>query len=477
MHKILVIDDEPSVGYSFQRLLNEPDYHVVTAQTAAIGLETFSGDNFDLVILDLRLPDASGMEVLQRIKKLDSKAVVLVITAFGTTDTAIEATKQGAYDYILKPFDPAKIKEVIDEALKSSRLMRTEVLLPASQDEPVAADRIIGRSPVMQEVYKLIGRVAASDVNVLLLGESGTGKELVARAIYQHSHRSDKPFLAVNCAAIPETLLESELFGYERGAFTGAVRRKIGKFEQADDGVIFLDEIGDMSLATQAKVLRVLQEGCFERLGGDQTISVDVRIIAATNKNLEKAIKEGRFREDLYYRLKVITITLPPLRLRREDLPELIDYFLSKYSRQLKKEGITFSQEARESLKNYHWPGNVRELENVIKRAIVLSKGNVIPKQIVAEEFETTSDTEATDPQSSPMFTSITQHDMENNKGSIYEKVMDQTEKNLLLEVLQKTGGNQVQAAKILGISRMMLRSRIEKYGIKVEKRIGKSES
>lgn len=474
MFKILIIDDEASVGYSFQRLLSEPDYQVIVAQSASEGLDKFKNEDFDLVILDLRLPDTSGLQILQEIKRMDSRAVVLIITAFGTTETAIEAIKQGAYDYILKPFDVPKIKEVINEALKSSHLMRTEVLLETHPGQEVQqlADRMIGTSPVMQEVYKLIGRVASSDVNVLLLGESGTGKELVARAIYQHGNRNHKPFLAVNCAAIPETLLESELFGYEKGAFTGAARRKIGKFEQTNGGVIFLDEIGDMSLATQAKVLRVLQEGCFERLGGEQTIQVDVRIIAATNKNLERAIKEGRFREDLYYRLKVITITLPPLRLRQQDMPELIDYFLDKYSRQLKRKRITLSEEARKSLENYYWPGNIRELENVIKRAIVLSKGNIIAKEIIAEEFKQTQEPESG--QASPPTTS--QMDLglaiEKYEGSIYEKVVEKTEKNLITEVLQKTGGNQVKASKMLGISRMMLRNRIEKYGIKVETKV-----
>lgn len=474
MFRILIIDDEASVGYSFQRLLNEPDQHVTVAQTASEGLDKFKKGDFDLVILDLRLPDASGLQVLQEIKRLDNRAVVLIITAFGTTETAIEAIKQGAYDYILKPFDVPRVKEVINEALKSSHMMRTEVLLeplPSQEAQPVA-DRMIGKSPVMQEVYKLIGRVAASDVNVLLLGESGTGKELVARAIYQHGNRNHKPFLAVNCAAIPETLLESELFGYEKGAFTGAVRRKIGKFEQTNGGVIFLDEIGDMTLATQAKVLRILQEGCFERLGGEQTIRVDVRIIAATNKNLERAIKEARFREDLYYRLKVITITLPPLRLRREDLPELIDYFLDKYARQLKKERISFSPEAKKSLENYYWPGNIRELENVIKRAIVLSKGNIINEEMIAEEFQQTR--EAQGDQSSPTGNSMLDLEsaIEKHEGSIHEKVMEVTEKNLITEVLQKTGGNQVKASKMLGISRMMLRNRIDKYGIKVETKV-----
>lgn len=474
MKKILVIDDEESVGYSFQRLFSDPGYKVLTAHSAAEGLIKFKKETFDLVILDVRLPDTSGLNVLRQIKELDSKAVVLIITAFGTTETAIEATRQGAYDYILKPFEIPKIKNVIEDALKCSHLMHTEVVLAPERNDQTTGDRMIGSSPVMQEVYKLIGRVAPSDVNVLLLGESGTGKELVARAIYQYSNRAQKPFLAVNCAAIPETLLESELFGYEKGAFTGAIRRRIGKFEQADGGFIFLDEIGDMSLATQAKVLRILQEGRFERLGGDQTHQVDVRIIAATNKDLEKGIKNSSFREDLYYRLKVITITLPPLRLRGQDVLELVSYFLDKYSVQLKKERLSFSREATKRLETYHWPGNIRELENVIKRAIVLAKGSIITEEIVAEEFGRSGEQEplTQTPAAAPQ--TISESEIEKYKGSLYEKIMEEAEKNLILQVLQNTGGNQVQATKILGISRTMLRDRIEKYGIKVETTIRK---
>ncbi|MDZ7262273.1 MAG: sigma-54 dependent transcriptional regulator, partial [candidate division KSB1 bacterium] len=357
LERILVVDDEDSVRYSFERFLNEPGYKIDTASNGAEALTKFSQRPYDLVILDVRLPDMSGLEVLHQLKSLDPKAVVLIITAFGTTEIAIEATKSGAYDYILKPFDIPAMKKLIEEALNCSHLMRTQVVLEPTAEEDKQADRIIGTSPLMQEVYKMIGRVAGSDVNILLRGESGTGKELIARAIYQHSHRSQKPFLAVNCAAIPETLLESELFGYEKGAFTGASRRKIGKFEQADGGTIFLDEIGDMTLSTQAKILRVLQEGSFERLGGEQTIQVDVRLIAATNRNLEKAIEEGKFREDLYYRIKVISITLPPLRLRPQDIPELTNYFLDKHCTLLKKGRLSISPEAIERMKTYHWPG------------------------------------------------------------------------------------------------------------------------
>lgn len=461
MNQILVIDDEESVGYSFQRLLPAPDYQVTTALSAAEGLAMLQRQQFELIILDLRLPDASGLDVLQQIRTADPRAVVLVITAFGTTETAIEATLRGAFDYVLKPFEVPRIKAIIDDALQCNRLMRTEVILPPEQPAGPGGDRMIGQSPVMQEVYKLIGRVAPSNVNVLLLGDSGTGKELVARAIYQYSSRADRPFLAVNCAAIPETLLESELFGYEKGAFSGAARKRIGKFEQADGGTIFLDEIGDMTLATQAKVLRVLQEGNFERLGSEQTVAVDVRVIAATNKDLEKAIAGGTFREDLYYRLKVITLTLPPLRLRREDIPGMVQYFLDKHAAGMNKPRLSLTDAALAQLQQYHWPGNVRELENLIKRAMVLTKGNVITPELL-ESFLTTAATEANAPEL-PL-PAILDADMEAYKGLLYDKVMSETERTLIAAVMQKTGGNQVQASKILGISRSMLRERIVKY-------------
>ena len=463
--KILVVDDNESVRYSFQRLLHEPSYKVSTAKSGSDGLEKVTSTEFDLIILDVRLPDMSGLDVLRKIKQVDPKAVVLIMTAFGTTDTAIEATKLGAYDYILKPFDIPSMKKLIDDALHSSRLMHTNVFLATEVVEKKPSDLLIGHSRVMQEVYKMIGRVAPSDINVLIRGESGTGKELVARAIYQHSTRSQRPFLAVNCAAIPESLLESELFGHEKGAFTGANRRRTGKFEQTNGGTIFLDEIGDMSLTTQAKILRVIQEGCFERLGGEQTVQVDTRIIAATNKNLERAIEEQKFREDLYYRIKVVSITLPPLRLRQSDIPDLIDYFLDKHCSILNKERLTLTEDAHDLLLKYHWPGNVRELENLICRAIVLCKGQVITSQLFKEELKVSPSTPTPIPH---LFDDqLSLEEMQRSAGHLYSKVMERVEKALLESVLTKTGGNQVQAAKILGISRVMLRDRIVKYHIK----------
>ncbi|MGD9898518.1 MAG: sigma-54-dependent transcriptional regulator [Calditrichaceae bacterium] len=471
--RILVVDDEESVRYSFKRFLNSSDYQIDTAKNGAEALSKFKDNSYDMIILDVRLPDKSGIEILKELKEIDPNLVVLIMTAFGDTETTIKATKSGAYDYILKPFDIPEMKKVIAGALEFSHLHHTNIKSKNPSVSDWNADTIIGNSQVMQEVYKLIGRVAASDVNVLLRGESGTGKELIARAIYQHSNRTDKPFLAVNCAAIPETLLESELFGYEKGAFTGANRRKTGKFELADEGIIFLDEIGDMTLTTQAKILRVLQEGSFERLGGEQTIKVNVRVVAATNRNLERAIEEGRFRDDLYYRIKVVTITLPPLRLRKNDIPALAEYFLEKHCKAEQKDGIKFSNNSMETLQQYHWPGNIREMENVIRRAIVLSKGSVIPDELITEEFKQASRTET---KNDHIPQNVSKEQIEQFSGSLYEQIMSEAEKRLILQVLRETSGNQVRASKILGISRVMLHQRIEKYGIKNEVIIMKEE-
>jgi DNA-binding NtrC family response regulator len=461
---ILIIDDEPSVCYSFQRLLSNPNQKVDVAHTGAQALKLLAQQRYDLIILDIRLPDISGLELLPQIKSIDPRSVVLVITAFGTTETAIEAIKLGAYDYILKPLDAELLRKVIDEALASSKLMHTEVLIESRESDFAHQDSIIGQSPIMQEIYKMIGRVAGSDVNILIRGESGTGKELVARAIYQHSQRADRPFIAVNCAAIPETLLESELFGYEKGAFTGALNRKIGKFEQANGGTIFLDEIGDMTLATQAKILRVLQEGYITRLGGEQAIPVNVRIIVATNRDLEQLIAAGRFREDLYYRIKVLTISLPPLRQRLADLPELIDYFLDKHCHLLQKNRLVLSDQAFSAMQNYHWPGNVRELENTIRRAIVLCKSSVIDENLITAEFETLPPPPQEENHTS--LASFTINLPPEASGNLYNTALSSLERELFRRVMTQTGGNLSRAAQILGLSRMTLRKRLAQYGL-----------
>ena len=393
---------------------------------------------------------------------------VIIMTAFGTTDTAIEAMRLGAFDYILKPFELEEISELVAKGLEANKLMKRAVAIPALFESLEDSDQIIGKSKVMQEVYKLIGQVAESDVTVLIRGESGTGKELVARAIYQHSQRINSPFLAINCAAIPETLLESELFGHEKGAFTGASKRRIGKFEQCHQGTILLDEVGDMTLSTQAKILRVLQEGEFERIGGNETIKVDVRVLASTNRKLEELIKEGKFREDLYYRLKIMAIVLPPLRERKEDIQELTEYFFHLYNRQLGTQVSYIDPSIFNKLLSYTWPGNVRELANTIKRGLILSKGDVLTVEdmIFDTEGGTTSFANEEELERNlnkmldPLFSDILRFWGTGLHSNLLEKV----EKFLIQKALAETGENQVQAAKLLGISRNTLRHRIEKY-------------
>src|SRR5579884_2161166 len=391
MPTLLVIDDEDSVRYSFRRVFEDEGVQVRLAGTAAEGLEQARTHAPDVIVLDLQLPDRSGLDVLQDLQPLDPKRPVIFITAHGTTATAIEAMKRGAFDYLVKPIDLDKLSQVIERAFDAVRLMQVPAVLPT--DDRV--DRIVGRSLIMQEMCKAIGRIAPQDVNVLILGESGVGKELVARAIYHHSPRAGKPFLAINCAAIPETLLESELFGYEQGAFTGADRRHIGKFEQCDGGTLLLDEIGDMAPALQAKMLRVLQEQRFERVGGHETIQTRVRVLAATNQDLNRLVAEGRFRKDLYYRLNTVTVYVPPLRDRPEDVAELANYFLFRFDRELGLDLRGFTPEAMDRLQAYAWPGNVRELQGVVKQALLNSSGHLILPEFLPEAIRQARPAEA----------------------------------------------------------------------------------
>ena len=386
MARLLVVDDEPNVLYSIQRGLQSETLEVEGASTGRQGLELVRQFRPDAVILDVRLGDLSGMEVFDQIRAFDARLPVIIITAYAATETAIEAMKRGAFEFLLKPVDFHQLREVVQRALELSRFRHVPAVFG---DEPQAedADRIVGRSPGMQDVYKAIGRVAPRDVTVLILGESGTGKELVARALFHHSGRTAAPFLAINCAAIPENLLESELFGHERGAFTGADRRRIGKFEQSHRGTLFLDEIGDMSPATQAKVLRLIQEQRFERLGGNETIQTDVRLIAASNKDLEEEVLAGRFRKDLLYRLNGFTIRVPALRERRDDIPLLIEHFLPRFSRSLGRNIHSVTPEALRCLFSYDWPGNIRQLQSVVKYAIVQAPGDVLTLECLPENL------------------------------------------------------------------------------------------
>ncbi len=464
----MLIDDEADVRYSFERIFGSKNaLQLSTAASGEEALVMIPEIKPDLVIMDVRMGGINGIETLQRLREFDAKTPVILMTAYGTTQTAIQAMKHGAYDYILKPFDVPKLEELVSKALDASRLMKQVVSCePLSEKEDYDLG-IVGQSSSMQEIFKIIGQLASSDATVLITGESGTGKELVARAIYNHSQRSKAPYLAINSAAIPENLLESELFGHEKGAFTGASSLRIGKFEQCDGGTIFLDEIGDMPSATQTKILRVLQDGVFERVGGDRSVKTDVRLIAATNKLPELAVSEGDFREDLFYRLNVVRVEMPALRERKEDIPQLVRYFLSRYSPD--KKGIkTIQNDALALLQEYDWPGNVRELENAVQRALVMAKGDAIlidnlPHEIINQKLRDLGDDEGDDVEglSAKLF------NWARNNPDL--KVIPAVERELVINALKETGGNQVQAAKILGITRATLRKRIEQFSIRQE--------
>jgi len=473
MDKVLLIDDEADVQYSFRRIFDSPEIEVTTANSGEEGISLVPRVKPDLVIMDIRMGGISGLETLRRLRESYPKLLIIMMTAYGTTQTAIEAMKLGAYDYLLKPFDVPRLKEIITNALKAARDMKQVVSyqpLLESEDYDVG---VVGRSQAMQNVFKLIGQVSSSDATALITGESGTGKELVARAIYHHSRRAEQPFLAINCAAIPEQLLESELFGHERGAFTGANVQRIGKFEQCNYGTIFLDEIGDMPLGPQTKILRVLQNGTFERVGGNQPIKVDVRVIAATNKPLEQAVANKTFREDLFYRLNVVRIELPALRNRSEDIPLLVNYFLKKYAQRQKQGPKSISPDVLATLEHYHWPGNVRELENVIQRALVVAKGEAIllgdlPAEILGHKPAASKQgaTPAATADDLPGLARVLFHWARRDSKL---KIIPAVERELIVEALKETRGNQVQAAKLLGITRATLRKRVEKFGIKQE--------
>jgi two-component system nitrogen regulation response regulator GlnG len=474
MPRLLVVDDEPNVLYSLTKSLQSDDLEVLTARTARLGIDQVRQRRPDVVILDVRLPDLSGLEAFDQIRALDPRLPVILITAYATTETAIEAMKRGAFEYLLKPVDLHQLRDLVVKAIALSRQRHVPAVFEQTEQPDTAVDRIIGNSPAMQEVYKAIGRVAPQDLTVLILGESGTGKELVARAIYQYSTRADRPFLAINCAAIPEALLESELFGHERGAFTGADRRRIGKFEQANGGTIFLDEIGDMTSATQAKVLRLLQEQRFERLGGNETISTAIRVIAATNQNLEEMVAAGKFRQDLFYRLNGFTIGLPALRKRLEDLPALVDYFLKRFNRELGKQVQAVSPEAMRLLNAHTWPGNVRELQSVIRYALVHATGDLLTPDCLPELFRSGGTAVRPSEQTTEGqdVVQLVRDLLRLGEADIYRKVCLAVDRIVLDEVLRHVRGNQVQASELLGMSRTTLRAKLRSLGLAVEKQL-----
>jgi DNA-binding NtrC family response regulator len=471
MPTLLVIDDEPSILHAFRRAFRDQALTLLTASTAAEGLQLVRAAKPDVILIDIHLPDQSGLDAFCDIKKIDARIPVVFITGHGTTDTAIEATKLGAYDYLLKPLELGPLRELVTRALEISRLMHVPALLAAEPQGPGPAELLVGKCPAMQAVYKAIGRVATRDVTVLILGESGTGKELVARAIYSHSRRANRPFLTINCSAIPETLLESELFGHEKGAFTGADRKRIGKFEQCSGGTLFLDEIGDMTPLTQSKLLCVLQDQSFERVGGNETIHTDVRLIAATNRPLEEMVTREEFRNDLYYRLNVFTMQLPPLRERTEDLPELIQHFLLRFSRELSKDVQAVSPEAMALLQRYPWPGNIRELQSVLKQAMLHASGPVLVPAFLPATVQT-----GTPPKLNGMAAADwerhLQERLQAGSQDLYGEMLMLMERQLLTAVLRHTQGNQLRAAKILGITRGSLRTKIRALGITIERAV-----
>ncbi|TGE35078.1 sigma-54-dependent Fis family transcriptional regulator [Desulfosporosinus fructosivorans] len=445
--RILVIDDEERMCWALERALGHEGYQVVTATRGLEGIHLAQETEPSMVILDLKMPDIDGIEVLKEIKKINSSIPIIMITAHGTIDTAIEAMKIGATDYITKPFKLEELKVQIKQALHLSNLENQVNFL--RQELGKKYGKIVGQSDAMKEVALLIRQVAKTGATVLITGESGTGKEVAAVEIHKASNRSDKPFVAVNCAALPEQLLESELFGHEKGAFTGATSRKKGRFEIADKGTIFLDESGEMPISMQAKLLRVLQERCFERVGGTETIHVDVRVIATTNIDLATAISNGTFREDLYYRLNVMHITMPPLRSRKEDIPLLVNHFLEKFDPTHSKK---ISSESMKILTRYNWPGNIRELQNVIERALIVCQGSEIQPVHFPKELLNSLE-QATEP-----VISLTE-------GGF---TLEELEKHLIIKALEKHNYNQTKAAKYLGITRPTLLYRLQKYGIRL---------
>jgi len=445
---ILLIDDDDSLRRVMEFSLTESGYRVQTAASGEEGLRLFEKDSFDAVITDITMPGMNGMEVLAKVRHQDARLPVVIITAYGTIESAVEAMKQGAFDYITKPFNRDELRLTLERALTMRRLEEENVELRAEVRGRYCFDSIVGSSEKIRETLDMAGRVAASDATVLITGESGTGKELLAKGVHYNSLRADGPFVAVNCAAIPENLIESELFGHVKGSFTGAVKDKEGKFELADGGTLFLDEIGDLRIDLQAKILRVLQERYVDRVGGAAPIPVDVRVIAATNKDIERSVKEGSFREDLYYRLSVIPLHMPPLRERKDDIALLVEHFIKKFN---PSRNVGVTREALDALTAYGWPGNVRELENAIERASVLKRGDTITPAELPDKLrkEKTS--------------------VENIILNLPDEgiSLEDLEKNLIIRALERHKGNQTRAAEYLDITRPTLIYRMEKYGIK----------
>lgn len=460
--KLLIIDDEPNLLYSMSKALGRESRVILSAETAAEGIRLVRAEQPHAVILDVRLPDQYGLDVFNEIRAIDPSVPVIIITAFASMETAVEAMKRGAYEYLLKPIELDRLREHVERALEITHTRDEANIL--DDGEQRSNQRIVGHSSAIQEVFKAIGRVALQDITVLIQGESGSGKELIAEAIREHSSRADEAFLTINCAAIPETILESELFGHERGAFTGADRQRIGKFEQVDGGTLFLDEIGDMSAASQAKVLRLLQDGSFQRVGGNETLRANVRVIAATNRDLDEMVAAGTFREDLYYRLREFVIHVPPLRERIDDLEPLISHYVASYNRELGRQVRVVTPEAMRRLEMHSWPGNVRELQTVVRYALLHAVGDTmtsgsLPPAIRGEHDSRSAPTAAAD--GNAVIAAMVRQQLARTDRNLYRDIHSAVDRVLLEEVLDHVDGNQVQAAQVLGISRTTLRNRL----------------
>ncbi|MBW1729635.1 MAG: sigma-54-dependent Fis family transcriptional regulator [Deltaproteobacteria bacterium] len=452
--KVLVVDDESKIRDHFSAFLEKEGFDVDTAENGQVALEKIGEGFYDVVLIDLNMPKVDGMTVLKYLVDNEPESIGIILTGYASIRNAVEAMKAGAFDYLAKPIKMEEVLMVIKRAIEFRNLRRENIALKKQLKKKYKFDNFIGDSPQMHKVFRTIEKVADTDSTILILGESGTGKELVARAIHYHSNRRDKPLIPVNCGAIPEELLESELFGHEKGAFTNAIRTRIGRFEMANGGSIFLDEVAEMSPHLQVKLLRVLQEQTFERLGGTRTIKCDVRIIAATNKNLEKAVEEGKFREDLYYRLKVIPIQLPPLRDRKSDIPLLVNHFLEQMNRTKKKRIKGMEKDVLRALEEYDWPGNVRELENVIERMVILAEGEYITMEDLPEKIASHRDSERISIASIP------------EGGFSLSHAVNEYERQLIISALEKTGWVKNRAAKLLRMNRTTLVEKIKKQGI-----------
>lgn len=462
--KILLVEDDTNIATGMQKVMRANGYDVTALSRGDTGVERALAEPFDVVVTDLKLPGLDGLELVRQVHRAKPKLPIILITAHGTTEIAIEATKWGAFDYVPKPFEVDELLDLIAKALESCRLMSEPVEMGDAASSHTA---IVGKSRVMQTIYKEIGRIAATSVTVLIRGDTGTGKELIARAIYQHSDRAAAPFISINCAAIPEALLESELFGHERGSFTGADARRIGRFEQANGGTIFLDEIGDMDTNLQAKLLRVLQEKTIQRVGGRETVAVDVRIIAATHRDLEAAIRERLFREDLFYRLSVVTIKLPPLSQKIDDFPDMIRYFLRRYGPEAGVHSPSITPEAIAFLQSQNWPGNVRELENTVRKALLFARDYTIGVDHVKEIVKKARQPVATSQQTHAAYiTELMDHVERGETQNAFERMLADLEPELYSQAIRRTHGNLTKAAQWLGVTRLKMREKLKQFGL-----------